>query len=436
MIIFEKLRYQNLLATGNNFTEIDFLGAKSTLVVGVNGAGKSSMIEALTYCLFGRAFRNINLPQLINSITNKGLLTEVDFNIGGKKYLVQRGMKPTVFKIFIDGEEQKSKGIKDDQKFLEENILKMNFKSFSQIVVLGATNYTPFMLLKADERRKIVENLLDIQIFTIMNQLLKNKTDINKENLNEVSNKVDLLENQKTVEEKHLKEFQKDNDEIIKQKNSKIKEFNEGILELQTNLQMFYNDISEKQEQVTDDLDKLDSKKIKLLQFETTFNEKVRVINKEIKFFNENDSCPTCKQIIEVSFKNEEVQQRSTKVDEYKVALNKLETDLEVLNDSILKIKKINQEISNLNLQATRTNQEISHLQRNISSLEEEIEKLKIKSEKRDNSIINELTDKINTLNNEKELLMNDRATYNVASRLLKDTGIKTKIIINLLSNI
>ena len=223
MIIFKKLRWQNLLSTGNQFTEISLNRSKSTLIVGENGAGKSTILDALAYALYGKAFRNINKAQLINSITGKGLLVELEFSIGQKDYLIRRGVKPNLFEIYQDGTLLNQQAdVREQQDFFERQILKLNHKSFGQIVVLGSANFVPFMQLSAQERRTVIEDLLDIQIFTTMNSLLKEKVSDNRSNIQDTDYQIALLEQKIDLSEQHMTSILTNNDELIKNKEDLI----------------------------------------------------------------------------------------------------------------------------------------------------------------------------------------------------------------------
>lgn len=430
MIIFKKLRYQNILSTGNIFTEIDFLSHKSTLVVGENGAGKSTFIEALTYCLFGRPFRKINLAQLINSITNKNLLTEVEFSIGSNEYLVRRGMKPNIFKIFINGSEMNSQGSKDDQKYLEETVLKMNFKSFCQIVVLGSTNYIPFMLLSSADRRLVVENLLDIQIFTIMNQLLKRKIDDNSSEISSYDLEINVLEAKIESEKRHLETLRADNKELIENKLNNIKKQETIILESEKLVNEFNIEVDRLMADVPN-IDKLQLNKNKLLQFEASIEEKLRKSKKDLEFFTNHDNCPTCKQLIDSNFKNDALLQHECKSNELSDALTDLDAKLKELNDKIKTVMDVQSNIQKINNNISLENQKIRSTKAYITELEVEIETLRTKSTSIGNTdgIIKDLTKNLNEYNIKLESSKKQKDLYTLAGKLLKDTGIKTKII-------
>ena len=431
MIAFKKLRWQNLLSTGNQFTELDLNRSSSTLVVGENGAGKSTFIEALTFALYGKPYRNINKPQLLNSITGKGLLVELEFSIGKKEYMIRRGMKPNIFEIYQNGEMlNQNAGARDDQEYLEKNILKLNFKSFSQIVVLGSANYVPFMQLPSMQRRAVVEDLLDIQIFSVMNSLLKDKINSNRTELSDIEYKINLCVQKIEMHSKHIDALKSNNDELIQQKRDKIEEHDKAIVLHKITVDGLMSQVEELNAQVADQ-NKIESRKNKLVQMEASLEDRIRKLNKEIQFFHDHDNCPTCKQGIDHDFKTTTVEVRSTKKVEVEEALNKLETEIKTTQERLTFINNTNAQIQHFNTSIQSNNQQITFYQRYITDLNKEIEALveqgnKIHTDMDDTeSYEKELTGH----NKQKELLSKQKAVYEVAAHLLKDTGIKTKII-------
>ena len=431
MIIFKKLRYQNLLSTGNQFTELDFNRSNSTLVVGENGAGKSTFIEALTFALYGKAFRDINKPQLVNSITGKNMLVEIEFSIGSKDYLVRRGIKPNIFEIYQNSTllNQNAKNY-DYQEDFEKNILKLNFKSFTQIVVLGSANYVPFMQMKSGDRRKVVEDLLDIQIFSVMNSLLKDKVLQNRTDLQDIDYKLDLCEQKIEMHKKHINSLKANNDDLIQQKEVKITEHENAIAAHQETVNETMI-VAEALNQEVADQSKLEGRKTKLLQFESTFEGKLKNIKKEIQFYHDHDNCPTCKQGIDHDFKQETIESRKAKENEFQQAMAKLEDEIVTTNTRLQEISTINKQIQILNEQIQHNNQQIKFLNRYITDLNAEIDSLREQGKKiktnadETKQYVQELED----YTTQKETLSNQKALYDVAGVLLKDTGIKTKII-------
>lgn len=431
MIVFEKLRYQNILSTGNQFTEILLNKSQSTLIVGENGAGKSTMIEALTFALYGKPFRNINKPQLLNSITGKGLLVELEFSIGKQKYMVRRGIKPTVFEIYQNGQMlNQNAGARDDQEFLEKNILKLNFKSFSQIVVLGSANYVPFMQLPSHLRRGVVEDLLDIQIFSVMNSLLKDKINQNKSDLTDIDYQINLCEQKIEMHNKHIDTLKANNDELIEQKRQKIREHQEGVDNLSIDTDTLLEKVEKLNAEVADET-RVSSRKTKLVQMESSIEDKIRKLKKEVAFYHDHDNCPTCKQGIDHDFKTQTIAKREEKSNELAEGLHKLEAEIEAANTRMKEIEELNKNIQKLNTKISDNNQQIKYLQRYIKDLNTEIEALIEQGNKIHTDVdeTEQYQEELRSFNKRKEELSNHKAILDVASSLLKDTGIKTKII-------
>lgn len=430
-LIFKKLRWQNLLSTGNQFTELDLNRSSSTLVVGENGAGKSTFIEALTFALYGRPFRNINKPQLLNTITGKGLLVELEFSIGKKDYMIRRGMKPNVFEIYQNGQMlNQNAGARDDQEYLEKHILKLNFKSFSQIVVLGSANYVPFMQLPAMQRRAVVEDLLDIQIFSVMNSLLKDKINTNRTDLADIDYKINLCEQKIELHSKHIDTLKANNDELIEQKRLKIAEHEKAITLHRITVDGLMAQVADLNEQIADQ-NKISTRKTKLVQMESTLEDKIRKLNKEIQFFHDHDNCPTCKQGIDHDFKVTTLEKRTGKKEEIEEALTKLENEITATQERLEFINRTNDQIQQFNASIQSNNQQIGFYQRYINDLNKEIEDLieqgnKIHTDMDDTEAYEQ---ELAGHNKQKELLSKQKAVYDVAAHLLKDTGIKTKII-------
>ena len=431
MIYFKKLRWQNLLSTGNVMTELDLNRSKSTLVIGENGAGKSTMLDALSFVLYGKAFRNINKPQLMNSMTNKGLLVECEFSIGKNEYLVKRGMKPTLFEIYQNGELiNQNSTTKDYQDFFERNILKLSFKSFGQIVVLGSANYLPFMQLPAHSRREVIEDLLDIQIFSTMNTLLKEKISKNKSDILDVDYRIDLINNKIELAEKHLITLRTNNDELIKAKMDMIDELNDRIHEQTLIIDTTTTQLTELETSIVDS-EKVLSRKNKLVNMEGELEKKVAKFKKEIKFFHDHDNCPTCKQGIDHNFKDEWIDKRTKKSDEISDAMSKIEHQIGIVETRLNEITAINSQITELNSQITNINADIRSWQNSIKTLNEEIKSIQNNTVAIDNSNedIDEYKKNLKITKTQKEDLIYHKNILEVSSVLLKDTGIKTKII-------
>lgn len=412
-------------------TEIHLDRSNSTLVVGDNGAGKSTMLDALCFALFSKPFRNINKPQLVNAITGKHTLVEVEFSAGGKEYLVRRGIKPAVFEILVNGELlNQDSSSREYQEVLEKNILRMNPKSFSQIVVLGSANFVPFMQLPSQHRREVIEDLLDIQIFSVMNSLLKDKQSDNKVKTTDVDYRIDLCEQKIELHKKHIETLNRNNAAIITQKQGKIQEYNEASEQLISTNGDLTVEVTDLSEQIADS-DKLNSKVKKIQEMERQLKERIKKLDKDIQFFHDHDNCPTCKQGIDHDFKANTIEQRSLKSQEINDALVKLEDEYQKANTRINEINTINGQIKTLNESITENFRQINYNNNYIRDLNKEIKDLK-EEYASDTSSIDELRDLKATLTESKtlkETLAFQKALHDVAGYVLKDTGIKTKII-------
>ena len=295
MIKFKTLRYKNFLSSGNNFTEIPLNKDKTTLVVGQNGAGKSTMLDAISFGLFGKAHRNINKTQLVNSINNKGCLVEVEFNIGGNQFKVCRGIKPGVFEIWKNGTMiNQSSHAKEYQKILEQNILKLNHKSFHQVVVLGSSSFIPFMQLPGGHRREVIEDLLDINVFSKMNILLKERNTQLKEKINSINYDIDIVKTKIDAQRKYIRDVNDLIGQNISKKKEDITKYQSEINELQQANVTLSAYVEEKQQPIEDELRGLNDKKHALLQYKAQFEQQIRTVVKDAKFYEDNESCPTC----------------------------------------------------------------------------------------------------------------------------------------------
>lgn len=431
MINFRILRYQNLLSSGNQFTTIYLNKSRSTLIVGENGAGKSTILDALMFALYGKPYRNINKPQLINTATGKNLVVEVEFTIGSKDYLVRRGMKPNIFEIHQNGKLiDQSSDVREYQELLEKSILKMNQKAFCQTSVLGSANFIPFMQLSAADRRTVVEDLLDIQVFSIMNSLLKDKVNNNKNDIKDVEHELNLIDQKLKLNEKHINSLKTNNDELIKNKTdlmmsigTKIEDANHEINKWEARVESLSESIK--------DQSKSKTKKSKIIELESKIETRIRQLKKEIKFFEDNEHCPTCKQEIDEQFKSEKVETKNKQLLEVDEALLKLTKELEGIETRLSEIAKVNQEISALNSKISTNLSDIRAWNNSIDILREEIESIKNNTTQIDLSVaeINKLKKDHKEKIKDKYALLEQKEMLDLSASLLKDTGIKTKII-------
>ena len=431
MIEFQKIRWKNFLSTGNNFTEVQLNRSSSTLILGTNGAGKSTILDALTFGLFGKPFRKINKPQLVNSVNEKDCLIEVEFKIGNKQYLVRRGIKPNKFEVMIDNNlvDQDSK-TKDYQRYLEENILKLNFKSFTQTVILGSATFVPFMQLNANDRRDIIEDLLDIKIFTTMNDILKIRMSELKDNLFENEKNRELLDQKIDMQERYI-------DDAKKSKSSAIKTTKNKIVERETTIEKYLTEVENLSKNIEDvtktvaDETIVKKKQSKLDSLESQLTGNVKKNKKDIQWFEEIDSCPTCKQSIDDTHKHEMIHDKKNKIVEIEEALDNLSIEFKKVNDRMNEITDIKENIMLLNSSLSEKNTEIRLLRKNIVELKEELKEL----EDSDSSVnelktqLKEFQKQLKIFEEKRKELVSLREYYNVSAMLLKDTGVKTSII-------
>jgi DNA repair exonuclease SbcCD ATPase subunit len=431
MIIFRYVRWKNLLSTGNYFTEVKLDNNQNTLIVGNNGSGKSTMLDALCFGLFGKAFRNINKPSLLNSINNKDCIIEIEFDTNNKSYKVIRGIKPNVFEIYQNGELlNQDAAARDYQEILEKTILKLNYKSFTQIVILGSASFTPFMQLSSSDRRAIIEDLLDIQIFSTMNGILKDKLSNNKDLTSNKKYDIDLSQQKYELQEKYIKELKQNND-------VKVKEYDEEVRSNQSVIQTLHDETANLITEVATHQTSVEEKtsvenKLKTItKLESQIESAVSKYRKDISFFQHNDDCPTCRQTIAIGFKETEIANLTTKAAECEHGLSELEKKLLAEQNKLNTITEVQKKIQALQIKIATNNTSITETNKYIAKLQKQIEELKqskVVSEKEQQEL-KELKDSLSLLQEELRVLIQEKTYYEVASGLLKDTGIKTKII-------
>ena len=429
MIVFKKIRWKNFLSTGNIFTEIELNKSATTLIVGENGAGKSTLLDALSFALFNKPFRKINKPLLLNSITKKDLVVEIEFTIGSNNYKIVRGIKPNVFEVYQNGNLlNQSADSKDYQDILEKQILKINFKSFCQVVVLGSASFVPFMSLPAGQRREIIEDLLDLQIFTSMNVILKQRITTNAEDLIKHEANKTIVEEKMKLVKKHLIEIQNNNEKIISEKNERREQTNTQVNVLDDEYWKLDNKRKDLEEKMVDEKELASSMK-KLTALKHKFEAHLSSQKEQIKFFTDHDNCPTCKQEIDETFKCDMVQNNQERVKELEDNLEVVAKNYVETNNKINEIMNIQTEINNTKMDIHKISTKISSLIEYRTQLENEINTIQ-KTVREDNSDqLNKLVDELKEAEYVLSELHDLKQTYQAVSVLLKDGGIKAKII-------
>ena len=429
MIFFKKIRWKNFLSTGNFFSELDLSANSTTLIVGENGAGKSTLLDALSFALFGKPFRKINKPQLVNTITQKQLVVEVEFSIGQNNFKIVRGMKPNVFEVYKNEVLlNQSAEMKDYQEILEKQIIKVNHKSFCQVVVLGSATFQPFMQLPASQRREIIEDLLDLQIFTTMNLLLKDKVLVNSEQIFTSTSNKKLIEEKIILVKEHLVELQNNNEKLIEEKQARIVETNDQIQKLNDEYWIYENARKQLQDSLTDE-EALSKKMNKLSQLKHQIEANLNILNKEVGFFHKYDNCPTCKQQIDESFKSETITTKETEIKTTQEGLEKLSEEYERVSTRINEIMGIHNEINDNKLEISRVKTKINSLIEYRETLEKEIQSIDKKISSEEGNKVPELEKLLKEIEKNYYDHMEERNILSVVASLLKDGGIKAKII-------
>jgi len=426
MIVLKTVRWKNFLSTGNQFLEVHLDKEPMTLIVGKNGAGKSTLIDAITFSLFGKPFKRINKSQLMNSVNEKDLVTEIEFNIGRSRWKVRRGIKPALFEIYHNGQiiNQDAKST-DYQKYLEDKVLKLNFKSFTQIVVLGSASFVPFMQLSANDRRIIIEDILDIGIFSVMKNLLKDRSMILKEELSEVEYEIKLLQEKIKLQERHLTELKEKSDSKRKSDLDKIEETQQEIVRLNEEIDEHQDLVVSLMESIADE-DGTYKKNTELDKYQAQIKKNLKKLGKDKKFFAEKENCPTCEQDIDETFKTKKLNDLQDDIEEMDNGLEKINGEIEKVIERLGEISGINKqiqaeenEIRTKNGYIKSHNSFIKHLNEELNNKVEEADEGKIK-------ILNsELEDQKKTRSEYTE----QKRYYDILGAILNDKGIKTRII-------
>ena len=429
MINFNKIRWKNFLSYGNHWTEVNLNQNKSTLVIGENGAGKSTVLDALTFVLYNKPFRKVTVQQLINSINDNHMEVEVEFSIGKNNYKVARGQKPRKFEVYSNGDMLNQEAhAKDYQEVLEKNILKLNHKSFCQVVVLGSSSCIPVMQLPNNHRKEVIEDLLDIGIFSIMSTLLKDKASSNRRLLGEVNSNITLLDAQIDMQKEYIERMVQKKDELIQEKEESIQKLTNinGVLDL--NLSDEEEKIFKLRKEVRDE-EKIRKKLNKLHNLDEKIGEKVKRLKKEIEFFHSHDDCPTCNQTIDEEFKQHSISSKKDTINECNEGFDKLETEIAQTQDSVNHIVEVWKEIDKVNQIINNCKSEINANQSVIDSLQNDIDRAGEENIDEERKKITDLNKRKGDEEGQKKTLSDTQEVFSIATTLLKDTGIKSRII-------
>ena len=431
MLVFHKIKWKNFLSTGNSWTEIDFEKNNTNLIVGTNGAGKSTVLDALTFVLFNKPFRKINKPQLINTVNEKDCVVEIEFSINSRDYLVRRGIKPNIFDIEVNGSPlHKEADDRANQRILEENILKVNYKSFTQIVILGSSTFVPFMQLTTANRREVIEDLLDIRIFSAMNALIKEKIRVQREQVKSLEMRKENLKDKMKMQQSFIEELENRGNANIDTNNRKISDLDAEIghhmkENALTEEKVF--SLTKEQEELIGAGDKL----VKLNNLKGKISQKVSAITKEHKFFTENTVCPTCTQTIEEEFRLNRITDAQNKAKELQKGYQELEETIKLEQERERQFSVLSKEITKLNHEISQNNTRISLNQRQIRDLENEVQTIteQLKNRNTEHEKLEEFKENLQKTFEDLSKKKEEIVYYDFAYSLLKDDGVKTKII-------
>jgi len=431
MILFEKICWKNFLSTGNQFTEVKFTDNNTTLIIGTNGTGKSTVLDALTFSLFNKPFRKISKPQLVNTVNEKDCKVEVEFSIGPTQWKVVRGIKPNIFEIWRDGNlmDQSASAV-DQQKWFEQNVLKMNYKSFTQIVILGSSTFVPFMQLTSSHRREVIEDLLDIKIFSSMNNLIKDKIRLIKEDIKVFTLKKETLTDKVTMQKEFINELvyrSKDNINNNKEKITRLLQESDRYVMDNQNTERELDTLTQEQEKVTGATEKLRT----LGGLKGKISQKVATITKEHQFFTDNVTCPTCTQPIDEDFRINKITDAQNKAKELQAGFKQLEDTLKKEEERERHFTALSKEITNLTHGISKNNTRISGCQRQIRDLESEIQGItdQLANRNTEHDKLATFQDKLATTYEELSEKKDTIRYYDFSYNLLKDGGVKSKII-------
>jgi len=431
MIYFKKLRWRNFLSTGNQFIEVDLAKSPSTLIIGTNGAGKSTLLDALCFSLFNRAFRDIKKEQLVNTINQNDCQIECEFETANKKYKVVRGIKPNKFEIYCNDVllNQDASNV-DYQNMLEQNILKCNYRAFCQVVILGSTSYEPFMHLRARYRREVVEEILDIRVFSHMDLLLRQKQGELNKSVIDVKHRYDLMTEKYELQKKHFEEIQNRDNTDIEDRKEQLKENEKSNYEYNQKLQLLNEKIISTKAEIWGG-EKVFKKENELNKLESKIEHKLEREKKDVQFFEQNDNCPTCTQPIDLRFKQTQIYEGKKKISKLEEGLQQLTAEMGKTQDKIKEYKAVEKRLNDLDISVAKINTSISEINRHSNRLDNEIAKL----ENDDNNTnviqkeLEQIKEDLKHVNVEKQKAVEEKKYIDIAREILNDTGVKANII-------
>ena len=430
MIHFNYVRWKNFLSTGNNFTEIQLDRNSTTLIIGENGAGKSTILDAICFGLFGKPFRNIKKGQLLNSVNESNCVVEVEFKVGGKDVKVIRGIKPNKFEIYINGKMyNQDANARDYQKYLEQQILKLNYRSFTQVVMLGSSTFVPFMQLKARHRREVVEEILDIQIFSLMNMILKQRLKTIEADYRELDYKQSLTSEKLKLKRKYIQDLQDNRRKLIEEKTLLVSINEEEVFKKKRKIADLQDDIESMHEKISNST-KITNQFDKLNDLNSQLKTKHKSHKKLVKFFEENEDCPVCQQHIDEVYKDTMISRENEKSDKLTVGIKELADKLEATKVKINVINEVNQNIQSNNVEIAKENSSIGELEKFNATLQTEVKQLEEGHvDQGDHEQVESLNEEFKMVSDEKEKLREEKVYAEAARSMLTDQGIKTKII-------